>query len=108
MENRSPVRRLRFPPLTRVFECQPRKPGRNFPSGRSHDPGLGGSLAPRRQQVAYGKPFIESVAPKRTFDMPNQLNEIKHVVQLMLENRSFDQMLGFLYPAGSNFDGLEG
>ena len=27
--------------------------------------------------------------------MANQLPAIKHVVQLMLENRSFDQMLGF-------------
>jgi phospholipase C len=29
--------------------------------------------------------------------MPNKLTHIKHVVQLMLENRSFNQMLGFLY-----------
>src|SRR5205809_773020 len=28
--------------------------------------------------------------------MANQLGAIKHVVQLMLENRSFDQMLGFV------------
>ena len=27
---------------------------------------------------------------------------IKHIVQLMLENRSFDQMLGFLYTANGN------
>jgi phospholipase C len=47
--------------------------------------------------------------------MPNQLTSIKHVVQLMLENRSFDQMLGFLYadngnksPSGQPFDGLTG
>lgn len=47
--------------------------------------------------------------------MPNQLGSIKHVVQLMLENRSFDQMLGFLYtkegnksPNGDAFDGLTG
>ena len=47
--------------------------------------------------------------------MANQLSAIKHVVQLMLENRSFDQMLGFLYekaenrsPAGHAFDGLTG
>lgn len=33
---------------------------------------------------------------------------IAHVVVLMLENRSFDSMLGYLYPAGSNFDGLTG
>jgi phospholipase C len=46
--------------------------------------------------------------------MANQLKEIKHIVQLMLENRSFDQMLGFLYhpanqsPSGHAFDGLTG
>jgi phospholipase C len=47
--------------------------------------------------------------------MPNQLPAIKHIVQLMLENRSFDQMLGFLYadagnrsPAKHAFDGLTG
>ena len=47
--------------------------------------------------------------------MGNQLHAIKHVVQLMLENRSFDQMFGFLYaergnksPSGQPFDGLTG
>jgi len=47
--------------------------------------------------------------------MANQLGAIKHVVQLMLENRSFDQMLGFLYhaagnksPLGHPFEGLTG
>jgi phospholipase C len=45
----------------------------------------------------------------------NQLPAIKYIVQLMLENRSFDQMLGFLYdgqktsPAtGQPFEGLTG
>ncbi|RKP46446.1 alkaline phosphatase family protein [Trinickia fusca] len=46
--------------------------------------------------------------------MANQLSQIKHIVQLMLENRSFDQMLGFLYdgnrktPSGAPFEGLTG
>lgn len=47
--------------------------------------------------------------------MANQLAAIKHVVQLMLENRSFDQMLGFLYESSNNqsttgqpFEGLTG
>jgi phospholipase C len=47
--------------------------------------------------------------------MANQLGTIKHIVQLMLENRSFDQMLGFLYessgnksPTGQPFEGLTG
>ena len=37
-----------------------------------------------------------------------QLGRINHVVVLMLENRSFDSMLGMLYPASSTFDGLAG
>lgn len=47
--------------------------------------------------------------------MKNQLGQVNHIVHLMLENRSFDQMLGFLYsdagnvsPAGQPFDGLTG
>ena len=43
------------------------------------------------------------------------LGSIEHVVVLMLENRSFDHMLGYLYrdagnvsPAGQPFDGLTG
>jgi phospholipase C len=35
-------------------------------------------------------------------------DEIRHVVVLMLENRSFDCMLGDLYPAGPGFNGLTG
>src|SRR5271167_427355 len=47
--------------------------------------------------------------------MANQLRAIQHIVQLMLENRSFDQMLGFLYESTGNqspnnqpFEGLTG
>jgi len=47
--------------------------------------------------------------------MANQLGKIKHIVQLMLENRSFDQMIGFLYtdqgnksPLGHPYEGLTG
>jgi phospholipase C len=47
--------------------------------------------------------------------MANQLSAINCIVQLMLENRSFDQMLGFLYessgnksPTGQPFEGLTG
>ncbi|HSZ48400.1 MAG TPA: alkaline phosphatase family protein [Streptosporangiaceae bacterium] len=46
--------------------------------------------------------------------MPNnQLSSIQHIVHLMLENRSFDHMLGFLYPdktgpGGVPFEGLMG
>jgi phospholipase C len=34
--------------------------------------------------------------------------DIEHVVVLMLENRSFDSMLGTLYPKSAAFDGLDG
>ena len=47
--------------------------------------------------------------------MDGQLSAISNIVVLMLENRSFDHMLGFLYadsgnvsPAGQAFDGLSG
>jgi phospholipase C len=43
----------------------------------------------------------------------NQLSSIQHIVHVMLENRSFDHMLGFLYPGktgpnGVPFEGLMG
>jgi phospholipase C len=45
----------------------------------------------------------------------NSLSSIQHIVVAMLENRSFDHMLGFLYsgsgnvsPAGQPYDGLSG
>jgi phospholipase C len=37
-----------------------------------------------------------------------QLSQIAHVVVLMLENRSFDSMLGKLYPNSEDFEGLDG
>jgi len=46
---------------------------------------------------------------------PSLLQSVQHIVVLMLENRSFDHMLGFLYAANGNkshlgqpFDGLTG
>jgi phospholipase C len=36
------------------------------------------------------------------------VTDIRHVVVLMLENRSFDCMLGMLYPGRADFDGLTG
>ncbi len=45
----------------------------------------------------------------------NGLPSIEHIVVLMLENRSFDHMLGFLYtdngnvsPLGQPYEGLTG
>jgi phospholipase C len=53
------------------------------------------------------------MAAKKT--MGNLLSTIQHIVVLMLENRSFDHMLGFLYtdqgnksPTGQAFEGLTG
>jgi len=39
--------------------------------------------------------------------MGNSLNLIENIVVVMLENRSFDQMLGTLYPYSSTFEGLK-
>src|SRR5262252_10863521 len=36
------------------------------------------------------------------------LGQIDHIVVLMLENRSFDSMLGKLCPKSATFDGLDG
>lgn len=36
------------------------------------------------------------------------LQSIDHVILLMLENRSFDHLLGYLYPRSATFDGLDG
>lgn len=36
------------------------------------------------------------------------MHRIKHLVVLMLENRSFDSLLGRLYPKSDAFDGLDG
>ena len=36
------------------------------------------------------------------------LESIDHVILLMLENRSFDHLLGYLYPKSDIFDGLDG
>jgi len=52
-------------------------------------------------------------------DLPNPLDQIEHIIVLMLENRSFDNLLGWLYdpngnrppfnqPPPDNFDGLYG
>jgi phospholipase C len=46
-------------------------------------------------------------------NQPSPLSSVQHIVQLMLENRSFDHMLGFLYPNksgpnGQPFEGLLG
>jgi phospholipase C len=35
------------------------------------------------------------------------LTSINHVILLMLENRSFDHLLGYLYPRSHDFDGLD-
>jgi phospholipase C len=48
------------------------------------------------------------VRRRRAGDADMPLDQIEHVVVLMLENRSFDNLLGKLYPAGPDFDGLTG
>jgi phospholipase C len=52
-------------------------------------------------------------APAQAVAQSSPLDSVQHIVQLMLENRSFDHMLGFLYPGksgpgGQPFEGLTG
>ena len=63
----------------------------------------GGAVAAANSRVR-SEPVGEGTDPR-----------IRHIVVLMLENRSFDHMLGFLYadsgnvtPTGHAFDGLKG
>ena len=44
----------------------------------------------------------------RNGDSMSQLQSINHIVVLMLENRSFDCLLGTLYPTSNSFEGLNG
>src|SRR6516164_7815459 len=44
----------------------------------------------------------------RNGDGMSQLQSINHIVVLMLENRSFDSLLGTLYPKSDSFEGLTG
>jgi phospholipase C len=46
--------------------------------------------------------------PPDSDDEARSARPIEHVVVLMLENRSFDTMLGWLYPERPEFDGLTG
>jgi phospholipase C len=68
-----------------------------------------------KKAVPKRKPTQEHAKPtpkKSARSSSEPLSGINCIVQLMLENRSFDQMLGFLYPNGSPrnqpFDGLTG
>ena len=62
-----------------------------------------------RRRTCYQKLYCLLAAPKANEGRePVSLNNIAHFVVLMLENRSFDSMLGKLYPAGPDFDGLTG
>src|SRR5262249_32804271 len=54
-------------------------------------------------------------AADRVSNMASYLSQIDHIVVVMLENRSFDHMLGYLYkdtknvsPSGHPFEGLTG
>ena len=40
--------------------------------------------------------------------MPAGLDNLKHIVVLMMENRSFDHMLGSLMATDNRIDGLDG
>ena len=76
----------------------------------------GGKLVPTfRIMLEHRAPGLRARITRRIAAMANQLAQIKYFVQLMMENRSFDQMLGFLYadsgnvsPTGRAYEGLTG
>src|SRR6266566_1133187 len=72
----------------------------------THDADIGGNAGIGPQRTS---PAAEGVA------QPAGLAAIDHIVVLMLENRSFDHLLGYLYhdtgnvtPGGAPFEGLTG
>src|SRR3984957_63187 len=68
-----------------------------------------------RREIATSTALLRSRHEPTKESRMSQLSSINHIVVLMLENRSFDHMLGFLYsdsgnqsPAGQPFEGLTG
>ena len=49
-----------------------------------------------------------TIAPRNLALAQAAFAKINHFVVLMLENRSFDNLLGRLYPKANTFDGLSG
>ena len=72
-------------------------------------------MSPHAKHGSGGKKPAGNRQPGASGSAANGLAAISHIVVLMLENRSFDHMLGFLYadagnvsPAGQPFEGLTG
>lgn len=61
-----------------------------------------------RRCLRWRERLIGALRHARAGRRPGRAVDIRHVVVLMLENRSFDCMLGMLYPAGNRFAGLTG
>lgn len=57
---------------------------------------------------ATNSPPSRNATPKRTGLKPDGTSKIEHVVVLMLENRAFDHMLGWMGQWGVQVDGLTG
>jgi phospholipase C len=62
----------------------------------------------RRQFLKLAAGAAGSAALPDTAAAQGALTKINNVVVLMLENRSFDSMLGRLYPKSASFEGLSG
>ena len=79
-------------------------------------PPAGSGGPPQAGPVGLGGPApAPAPAPAQPGPAADQLGAVNHIVVLMLENRSFDHMLGFLYadnsnvaPGGQPFEGLTG
>lgn len=93
--------------------------GNNRPAGSSIGYNAGhGWNACTGLGVPYGRAIVQALTSSATTHaqpMDDLLASVQHIVVLMLENRSFDHLLGFLYAdrgnvsaAGHPFDGLSG
>jgi phospholipase C len=92
--------------------------GLGVPQGQALFDALTQAATPTPKPAPAPPPVSGGGLPPQPTPAPapsNLLSQIDHVVVLMLENRSFDHMLGFLYanagnvsPAGHAFEGLSG
>src|SRR5262249_11496609 len=83
----------------------------NAPQGtgrRAHTPEVEEAMRRRDFLKLSGGSALATAMSTRPAAAQNALAKINHVVVLMLENRSFDSMLGRLYPKSAKFDGLSG
>lgn len=106
--------KMAFKTQNKVFqEAQNYLHGKNFPMESQYQ-----RVSHFSAGVILWTPIVNMVAKlamhtlfpskQTSFKKPPSWQRINHIVVLMLENRSFDNLLGRLYPKSGQFNGLEG